>query len=55
LLFNNATNEHPIQVFQKTKVNQWIDKGAFKISDITESPNEVKVSLVSIKKLNESI
>ena len=55
LLINNATYEHPIQVFQKTNVNQWIDKGAFKISDITESSNEIKVSLVSIKKLNESI
>jgi len=49
LLINNANNEYPIQVFQKTKVNQWIDKGAFKISKITEEPNEIKVKLVLIK------
>jgi hypothetical protein len=49
LLTNNAINDHPIQVFQKTSVNQWIDKGAFKISNITELSNEIRVSLVAIK------
>ena len=49
LLTNNAINEHPIQVFQKATVNQWIDKGAFKISNIIELPNEIKVTLVPIK------
>ena len=54
-LTNNSNYEHPIQVFQKANVNQWIDKGAFKISNITEESNEIKVKLVIVTKKKESV
>ena len=54
-LINNSNYEHPIQVFQKANVNQWIDKGAFKISNITKESNEIKVKLVLVTKKKESV
>ena len=54
-LTNNGINEHPIQVFQKSKVNQCIDKGAFKISKINVEPDEIKVKLVLIKNPKKNI
>ena len=54
-LTNNSNYEHPIQVFQKANVNQWLDKGAFKLSNITEESNEIKIKLVLVTKKRESI
>jgi hypothetical protein len=47
-LLNNSIHKQPIQVFEKENINQWIDKGFFKISSITEESNEVNVKLILI-------
>ena len=46
---NNEKERYPIKVFQKEGINQWITKGNYQISNISENSDEVIIKLTLIK------